>query len=83
MTDNDDATVVVVTGPLGSLGDRVWFDANANGVQDAGESGITGVKVTLTGDFNGDGDGRLHCHDHHRRQRHLHLHAACRPAPTR
>ena len=29
------------------LGDRVWFDANKNGVQDAGESGVAGVKVTL------------------------------------
>ena len=29
------------------LGDRVWFDANKNGVQDAGEAGVAGVKVTL------------------------------------
>jgi protocatechuate 3,4-dioxygenase beta subunit len=29
------------------LGDRVWLDANKNGVQDAGEGGLAGVKVTL------------------------------------
>ena len=32
---------------LAHLGDRVWFDANANGVQDAGENGIAGVTVQL------------------------------------
>nr|WP_255603123.1 SdrD B-like domain-containing protein [Oscillochloris sp. ZM17-4] len=30
-----------------SLGDFVWHDQNANGVQDAGEPGIDGVTVTL------------------------------------
>ena len=34
---------------LGSLGDRVWFDANGNGVQDAGETGVAGINVVLTG----------------------------------
>ena len=34
------------------LGDRVWFDTNKNGVQDAGEGGVAGVKVTLL-DANG------------------------------
>ncbi|GHC78407.1 hypothetical protein GCM10007320_18680 [Pseudorhodoferax aquiterrae] len=34
---------------LGSLGDRVWFDANGNGVQDAGETGVAGISVVLTG----------------------------------
>ncbi|WP_071323248.1 SdrD B-like domain-containing protein [Janthinobacterium sp. 1_2014MBL_MicDiv] len=29
------------------LGDRVWLDTNKNGVQDAGEAGVAGVKVTL------------------------------------
>lgn len=33
--------------PLGSLGDRVWLDANTNGVQDVGEGGMTNVPVTL------------------------------------
>jgi protocatechuate 3,4-dioxygenase beta subunit len=30
-----------------SLGDTVWYDSNRNGVQDAGEAGVAGVKVTL------------------------------------
>jgi choice-of-anchor A domain-containing protein len=33
--------------PLGTIGDTVFCDANANGIQDAGEAGIPGVKVTL------------------------------------
>lgn len=33
--------------PLVSLGDRVWKDANGNGVQDTGEAGINGVTVRL------------------------------------
>lgn len=32
-----------------SLGDRVWFDCNANGLQDSGEAGAAGVKVSLKG----------------------------------
>ena len=32
---------------LAELGDKVWLDSNSNGVQDAGEAGVTGVKVTL------------------------------------
>ncbi|MCL2783002.1 MAG: hypothetical protein FWD80_03390, partial [Propionibacteriaceae bacterium] len=35
---------------LGSaLGDFVWDDLNGNGIQDAGEPGVAGVKVTLSG----------------------------------
>ena len=30
-----------------SLGDYVWFDANKDGIQDADEYGVAGVKVTL------------------------------------
>ncbi len=33
--------------PLGSIGDKVFNDANGNGIQDAGELGITGVTVQL------------------------------------
>ena len=33
-----------------SIGDRVWNDANANGVQDSGESGLAGVAVALASD---------------------------------
>ena len=39
-----------------SLGDFVWDDKNANGIQDGGESGIVGVLVTLTGT---DGAGNI------------------------
>jgi uncharacterized repeat protein (TIGR01451 family) len=35
--------------PLGRVGDFVWNDLNANGIQDAGEPGIGGVTVTLEG----------------------------------
>jgi uncharacterized repeat protein (TIGR01451 family)/fimbrial isopeptide formation D2 family protein len=31
-----------------SVGDRVWYDINGNGVQDAGEPGIPGATVTVT-----------------------------------
>lgn len=30
-----------------AIGDRVWLDTNKNGVQDAGETGLAGVTVTL------------------------------------
>lgn len=44
----------------GAIGDRVWFDADNDGMQDPGEPGINGVTVTLieagpNGTF-GDGD---------------------------
>ncbi len=32
----------------GSIGDRVWFDTDGDGVQDAGEVGIPGVDLTIT-----------------------------------
>ncbi len=38
----------------GQIGDRVWSDADGDGVQDAGEPGIAGVTVQLWLD---DGDG--------------------------
>ncbi|WP_016952819.1 SdrD B-like domain-containing protein [Anabaena sp. PCC 7108] len=37
------------------LGNFVWNDLNANGIQDAGESGITGVAVNLGRDSNSNG----------------------------
>ncbi|WP_394940460.1 SdrD B-like domain-containing protein [Psychromicrobium sp. YIM B11713] len=37
----------------GSIGDKVWFDRNSNGVQDAGEPGVAGVTVHLL-----DGNGQ-------------------------
>ncbi len=36
----------------GQIGDFVWNDLNGNGIQDAGEPGIPGVTVTLTGPVN-------------------------------
>lgn len=41
------------TGDL-SLGDYVWNDVNADGVQDAWELPLPGVVLTLTGDLNAD-----------------------------
>jgi protocatechuate 3,4-dioxygenase beta subunit len=35
-----------------AVGDRVWLDANKNGVQDSGEAGVCNVKVSL---FDADG----------------------------
>ena len=37
----------------GSLGDRVWSDADGDGVQDPGEAGINGVTVYLDSNSNG------------------------------
>ncbi len=34
---------------LGSIGDTIYLDRNGNGTQDAGELGLPGVTVTLTG----------------------------------
>ncbi|MFT6033327.1 MAG: protocatechuate 3,4-dioxygenase beta subunit, partial [Arenicella sp.] len=31
----------------GAIGDRVWFDANQDGIQDSGEAGIEGVTLNL------------------------------------
>jgi len=45
VTAGDQAIVRVL--PLCGLGDFVWFDANANGIQDAGEAGISNVTVRL------------------------------------
>ena len=38
-----------------TIGDFVWNDTNANGVQDAGEPGIPGVTLTLTGTASAGG----------------------------
>ncbi len=43
---------VIMDCTLGSVGNLVWKDANSNGVQDNGESGIAGVRVQL---FNESG----------------------------
>jgi len=45
-----------------SLGQRVWWDMNGDGVQDAGEPGFTGVDITVLwfgpNGLAGDGDDR-------------------------
>lgn len=38
-----------------SVGDYVWLDADADGVQDINEYGIPGVTVALVADLNGNG----------------------------
>lgn len=40
---------------LYSLGNRVWYDTNNNGVLDASETGISGVRVELYEDTNNSG----------------------------
>lgn len=40
--------------PLGSIGDYVFNDNNGNGIQDAGDTKLIGIKVTLT-----DKDGNI------------------------
>jgi len=35
--------------PTGTIGDRVWVDADGDGAQDAEEIGVAGVEVTLRG----------------------------------
>ena len=37
----------------GSIGDRVWIDADGDGVQDAGENGLAGIDVFLDSNNNG------------------------------
>jgi len=37
-----------------TLGDKVWHDTNHNGLQERGEVGVKGVKVTLSSATNGD-----------------------------
>lgn len=37
---------------LGSIGDRVWNDLNRNGIQDAGEVGLSGITVSLYDNSN-------------------------------
>ncbi len=42
-------------GATGAIGDRVWIDANGDGLQDPGEAGLAGVTVSLLTDDNDDG----------------------------
>ena len=54
VTDTDSHTVTVICEPKAAIGDRVWLDENANGIQDAGEPGVPGVTVRLR-----DGSGTV------------------------
>ncbi|HWQ19359.1 MAG TPA: SdrD B-like domain-containing protein [Methanotrichaceae archaeon] len=47
MTFHVPAFARVEVAPPASLGDLVWNDANANGIQDSGETGIAGIGVDL------------------------------------
>ncbi len=49
---NVDAGIYFSNKAAASIGDYVWFDTNADGIQDAAEKGIAGVTVTL---YNGAG----------------------------
>jgi hypothetical protein len=46
------ATLINPPPPLGKIGDFVWEDLNKNGIQDASEKGIRGVRVVLSGTTN-------------------------------
>ena len=43
-----------VAAPILSLGNQVWADRDDDGIFDAGEQGIAGVKLNLFADTNGD-----------------------------
>ena len=45
--DDDSWTVDVICDDKSTLGDRVWDDANKNGIQDLGENGIPNIEVIL------------------------------------
>ncbi len=55
----DDADFGYFNQGTGSIGDTVWYDADADGVFDAGEQGLGGVTLTLTGDITGDNLGDI------------------------
>jgi hypothetical protein len=46
---------IIIETKAAKLGDHVWSDTNANGLQDPGEPGIAGAPVQLGRDLNGDG----------------------------
>lgn len=62
--DDVDPDTVEVEVDLASIGDRVWYDVNGDGVQDPGEPGLEGVEVTVTylgiDGVVGGGDDEVH-----------------------
>jgi len=59
-TPHSELVSITPTTPTYCLGDFIWYDDNENGIQDSGEGGVSGVKVTLnTGAITTtDGDGK-------------------------
>ncbi|NEO97700.1 MAG: hypothetical protein F6K58_03130, partial [Symploca sp. SIO2E9] len=53
---NPDRQFIIAGVELSKLGDFVFEDSNANGIQDDGEDGIAGVTVNLLSDVDGDGE---------------------------
>ncbi|MDB9527237.1 SdrD B-like domain-containing protein [Oscillatoria sp. CS-180] len=51
-----DGQITIVAVELSKLGDTVFEDADADGIQDAGETGIADATVNLLADINGDGE---------------------------
>jgi hypothetical protein len=51
-TVTDAVQIIVEESCTGGLGDFVFEDQNNNGIQDAGEPGINGVSITLSGNDN-------------------------------
>ena len=47
--EDDQATVTVPSPQTGAIGNVVWLDENGNAAEDAGEAGISGLPVTLSG----------------------------------
>ena len=50
--DDDNWTVEIHCNPKASLGNRVWYDDNKNGLQDLGEDGVKNVTVKLYNSSN-------------------------------
>lgn len=46
---DDEPTTIEVEPEPGAIGDFAWHDIDADGVQDAGETGIDAIEVTVTG----------------------------------
>ncbi len=46
-SDGEVEDYTVTISPLLSLGDYVWYDTNQDGIQDASETGVSGVTVSL------------------------------------
>ncbi len=53
--NNSPETETPPPGTVGSIGDRIWFDANGDGTQDSNEAGINAVTVNLFTDPDNDG----------------------------